>query len=91
MLEMSVAEAKEALDARVSTLRDEGFEASAHVFRGDPADVIATSARESKVDMIILATHGKSGTKAFWSGSVANKVCSQCKVPLLLIPIRKEG
>lgn len=89
MLEMSVEQAEETLDARLKTLSSEGFEASAHVLRGDPADMIAASARESKVDLIVLATHGKSGTKAFWSGSVANKVCSQCKVPLLLIPIRR--
>ena len=42
------------------------------------------------VDLIILGTHGKSGMDAFWSGSVTNKVCSECKIPLLLVPVSKD-
>lgn len=89
ILEMSVQNADEYLHAQVEALRSQGFEASAHVLRGDPAAVIDESARQLQVDLIIMATHGKSGMDAFWSGSVTHKVSSRSRVPLLLIPVEK--
>ena len=70
-------------------LVSEGFNASAHVRRGDPANIIVAIARQLQADVIVLATHGKSGMEAFWAGSVAHKVCSQCRIPILLIPVKK--
>ncbi|HAM53144.1 MAG TPA: hypothetical protein DCP92_21510 [Nitrospiraceae bacterium] len=87
LLEMSVQNAEEYLQAQVDALRNQGFEASTHVLRGDPATVIDESAHAFQADLIVMATHGKSGMEAFWAGSVANKVCSRSKVPLLLIPL----
>ena len=68
-------------------LREQGFIASAHVLRGDPAKTIVTAATNAKVDLIVLATHGKTGMEAFWAGSVTHTICSRSKKPLLLIPI----
>ena len=76
-------------DVVVAT-RPEGFEASAHVLRGDPAKVIMDAALSAQIDLIALATHGKTGMDAFWAGSVTHKICSQSKVPLLLIPVKKS-
>ena len=70
-------------------LRREGFEASAHVLRGDPASVILAAADLPEIDLVVLGTHGKTGMDAFWAGSVAHRICSQSKVPLLLIPVGK--
>ena len=63
------------------------YTAHARVLRGDPAEIIANSARETGTSLIVFATHRKSGMKAFWAGSVAHRVCSQCQVPMLLLPI----
>jgi len=68
----------------------EGFQASAHVLRGDPASVIVEAAAQAKIDLIVLGTHGKTGMDAFWSGSVAHRICSQSRVPLLLIPVGRS-
>jgi nucleotide-binding universal stress UspA family protein len=89
ILELSVQNAEGYLKALVNKLKSEGFTASAHVRRGDPANSIVAIARELQADLIVLATHGKSGMKAFWAGSVAHKVCSQCRIPILLIPVEK--
>jgi nucleotide-binding universal stress UspA family protein len=70
-------------------LRGEGFEASAHVLRGDPAGVIVDAAIQAKIDLIVLGTHGKTGMDAFWAGSVAHRIVSQSRIPLLLIPVGK--
>ncbi len=90
ILEMSVQNADEYLQQQLEELRQEGFEASAQVLRGDPAFVIDDSARQFQIDLIIMATHGKTGMDAFWSGSVSHKVSGRSSVPILLIPVRKK-
>ena len=46
--------------------------------------------RRREIDLIVLGTHGKTGMDAFWAGSVAHRICSQSRVPLLLIPVGKS-
>jgi nucleotide-binding universal stress UspA family protein len=89
MLELSVQGAEGYLKALADKLKSEGLTASAHVRRGDPANSIVAIAHELQADIIALATHGKSGMEAFWAGSVAHKVCSQCRIPILMIPVEK--
>ena len=90
LLELTTRDAERYFRAMEDDLRHEGFEASAHVLRGDPASVIIEAAGQAKVDLIVLGTHGKTGMDAFWAGSVAHRICGQSKVPLLLIPVGKE-
>lgn len=87
MLDMAVKSAGEYLQAHESDLRDSGIDVSYEVLRGDPASLIESTASELDVDVIIFGTHGKAGTDAFWSGSVTSKVCKNCHIPLLLIPV----
>jgi nucleotide-binding universal stress UspA family protein len=87
MLELSVEQAEAYLAAQMETLERDGLSASGHVRRGDPAHAIADCALQLQADVIVLATHGKTGTEAFWAGSVAHKVCSRCNLPLLLVPV----
>ena len=90
LLELSTQEAERYLHPLAEQLTTEGFEASAQVLRGDPAKVIISAAISAQIDLIVLATHGKTGMEAFWAGSVTHRVCSQSKVPLLLIPVTKS-
>ena len=87
MLEIISQEAQETIQLDLALLREQGFIASAHVLRGDPAKIIIQAADDAKVDLIVLATHGKTGMEAFWAGSVTHTICSRSKKPLLLIPI----
>jgi nucleotide-binding universal stress UspA family protein len=90
MLDMAMQDAGAYSAGMVEELRQQGLAASAHVLRGDPAKVIVEAANKAPIDLIILATHGKTGMEAFWAGSVANKICSRSKVPLLLIPVSRR-
>ncbi len=90
LLELSAHAAEGFLRSRIESLAEAGFEAHAHVLRGNPPDVIVRAAGELGIDLIVLATHGKSGMKAFWAGSVAHHVCGQSRIPLLLIKAGKE-
>lgn len=90
VLELATQDAGKYIRGLEQGLRQEGFEACGHVLRGDPAGVIVEAAERAKIDVIVIGTHGKTGMDAFWAGSVAHRVCSQSKVPLLLIPVGKS-
>lgn len=87
LLEMEYEDAEEFIKTETKTLRSQGIAASGHVLRGDPAEMITNAAKTGNVDLIVLATHGKTGMKAFWEGSVAHRIYSFSRVPLLLTPI----
>ena len=55
-----------------------------------PATIVKAAAH-AKVDLIVLATHGKTSMEAFWAGSVTHSICSRSKIPLLLIPVAKSN
>ena len=57
------------------------------VGRGDLLFLIVKTADRVDADVIILGTHGKAGTAAFWSGSIAARLAKQTLRPLLLIPV----
>jgi len=86
MLDMSVAEAEGYLLARYDELENRNLSVTTDVFRGNPADMIGEAAESMGIDLIALGTHGKSGTRAFWSGSVGSQICKSCNLPILLVP-----
>lgn len=90
ILEISVQNAIGYLLRHQDKLRSEGFDAGAYVLRGDPAAVIDDAARRFQVDLIVMATHGKSGLNAFWAGSVTHKVSGRIRIPLLLVPVKRK-
>lgn len=55
------------------------------VLRGDPAPTICTEARESGSDLIVMASHGRTGLSRTWIGSVAHDVIRHSGVPVLLV------
>lgn len=59
-----------------------------HVAVGDPAREILKLADQEKVDMVIMATHGRKGHFDF--GSVAEKVIKHAPVPVITVPASKE-
>ncbi len=61
------------------------------VRRGDPCSEIVRFAREEGMDMIVMATHGRTGISHVLLGSVAEKVVRYSTVPVLSVkpkPIR---
>ena len=91
LLDLAEQEARQYLQRHVTRLQAAGFAVTTEVRRGDPATVIVNAAEELKIDLIVLATHGKTGLKAFWSGTPTPTVTSRSVTPLLLVPVRDEG
>jgi nucleotide-binding universal stress UspA family protein len=61
------------------------LEARGEVTVGYPADEILRLADEYAVDLILMATHGRSGKKRWHIGNVADKVLRASKVPIWLV------
>lgn len=58
---------------------------------GDPAEQISKHASKIDADLIVMATHGRSGFKKLLLGSVSDKVLTQAKVPVLLVKENQDG
>jgi nucleotide-binding universal stress UspA family protein len=52
---------------------------------GEPAEAIVRQAAECRADLIVMATHGRSGIRRWLRGSVADKVLHATSTPLLLV------
>jgi nucleotide-binding universal stress UspA family protein len=87
LLDLAEEDAKGYLHDQVSALRAAGLTATADVRRGDPVPAIIETAEQWKADLVVLATHGKSGMDAFWSGSATQNVANRSVIPMLLVPV----
>ncbi|HEU0202954.1 MAG TPA: universal stress protein [Burkholderiaceae bacterium] len=52
---------------------------------GSPGDRIATFAKDQKLDLLVMGSHGHGAFVATIMGSVAMRVATKCRAPLLLI------
>ena len=58
--------------------------------RGVPHEEILSYADEHDVDLIVMATHGRTGFDHFLHGSITEKVIHQAKVPVVAIHVQNE-
>ncbi len=72
-------------------LRASQLDVASEVRRGEPAETIVAAAAGGGADLIVLATHGKAGSQAFWAGSIAALVLEKTALPVLLVPVAKTG
>lgn len=87
ILDVNSIGAEAYLRDKLRSLQSRGIDASSETGRGDPADMILQTAERSGAGLIILGTHRRTGTEAFWSGSVAPRVANRSRVPVLLVPL----
>jgi len=62
------------------------------VVRADssPADAILEVVDSVGADLIVLASHGRSGMSRWMLGSVAEKISRHAHVPLVIVPARQD-
>jgi nucleotide-binding universal stress UspA family protein len=78
-------DAEEYLAPVAAALRARGVETAWEVRRGRPDEEILAAAAESGVDMIAMATHGRTGFGRLLFGSVAESVLRRSTVPVFLM------
>ncbi len=52
---------------------------------GRPAETLADYATQNQVDLIVIATHGRSGVSRWVWGSVADRILRSACVPVLMV------
>ncbi len=67
------------------SLKDKGFKVKAESRLGKPADEIVNYANKNKIDLIVMASHGRTGVARWALGSVAERVFRATCVPVLMI------
>jgi nucleotide-binding universal stress UspA family protein/predicted transcriptional regulator len=55
---------------------------------GEPGEQIIRTAAAHNADVIVMATHGRTGPSRWWLGSVADEVARQADRPVLLVSAR---
>jgi nucleotide-binding universal stress UspA family protein len=90
MLELAELGAQTYLQNLLPGLQARGLAVTGEVARGDPASSVAHIAESTAADLTVLGTHGRTGTDAFWAGSVASRISSKTSIPLLLVPVREN-
>ncbi|MCX7017055.1 MAG: universal stress protein [Candidatus Sumerlaeota bacterium] len=88
LLDMKDAEAHDELLRHGKEIESKGLRCTVETRRGDPASAIVQARREQDADLIVMGTHGRAGTDAFWTGSVASRVAARARCSLLLVPVR---
>jgi nucleotide-binding universal stress UspA family protein len=58
--------------------------ATPQVLRGDPTAMVLRAVQASGADLVVMATHGRSGLGAFWADSVGHRLAERVPVPLLI-------
>lgn len=81
--EKMTAHGRQHLQAATQEYLDQGMKTRAVVRFGRPAAEIVAAAREEQVDIIIMATHGRSGLRHL-VGSVTEKVVRLATCPVLV-------
>jgi universal stress protein A len=80
------ANTEENLRALVQAARESGIKGATSTSRsGMPAHEIVEAAKESDVDLIVIATHGYTGWKHFPIGSTAERVVRAAPCPVLVV------
>jgi len=62
-----------------------GVDITFDIKRGRPFETILKEQREKKIDLVVIASHGRTGIMKHLMGSVAEKVLTGAKCPVLLV------
>ena len=81
----TLAAAKNYLDQLVSRVDYGSVKVQSEVVTGRAAESLADYATKNEVDLIIIATHGRSGISRWVWGSIADRILHSSCVPILMV------
>lgn len=88
---MEEEEANAYLNAKAAQLRETGLDVECITILGAlPGKTIVSYADENEVDLVAIATHGRSGLSRTIFGSVADHVLRESGLPILVIKPRDK-
>lgn len=69
----------------VESAKKEGIKAEAILTKGEPHDQIVSFAKTKGIDLIVMGTYGRRGTKRILIGSVTERVIEYAPCPVLVV------
>ena len=78
-------QAQRYLDRVAKTLTTKGINVGTEVLLWKPAEAIVGYAKQYGCDLIVMASHGRSGPSRWAHGSVADKVLRSSCIPVLMV------
>jgi nucleotide-binding universal stress UspA family protein len=87
VIDQKEAEAKQYLGGLVENLTKQGIQAKFEVLKSatDTASEIIRYTENNYTDIVIMATHGRSGPRRWMMGSVTNQVLREGNTPIMLV------
>lgn len=85
MIEDDTAQCRAQIERCVDEMRQPGFDVESVLLDGPAAASLVDLARDRKVDLIAMGTHGRSGVSRMLLGSVAERVMHNASCPILTI------
>lgn len=89
ILDAEATDAMEYLNGLAGSVSMGGLPVRVTVERGEPVHALLDLAAAQDVDVIVMATHGRSGVGAVWAGSVAQRIVAQSSKHVLLVRISR--
>lgn len=73
------------LNQILDRLKHDGTALKAEVLVGRVSESLSDYAEENGIDLILIATHGRSGVTRWVRGSIADKILRSSKAPVLMV------
>jgi nucleotide-binding universal stress UspA family protein len=64
---------------------DSGVAIETVVLEGYPSSALLDVAKDKEADLIVMGSHGRTGLKRLWLGSVAESVIQEATIPTLIV------
>ena len=77
--------AQDYLTTVIQGIKADGATLDSEVIIGRVPDSLADFAQKNSIDLVLIATHGRSGVSRWVRGSVADKVLRSSHVPVLMV------
>lgn len=68
----------------IAKYADSGVTIDTHVLEGYPSSALLDVAKKTSADLIVMGSHGRTGLKRMWLGSVAESVVREATIPVLI-------
>ena len=79
------AAAEDYLSRMMENVKFNGVKVRSEILTGRAAEVFADYATQNEIDLILIATHGRSGVSRWVWGSVADRILRSACVPVLMV------
>lgn len=69
----------------IAKYADSSVTINTRVLEGYPSSALLDVAKDTTADLIVMGSHGRTGLKRLWLGSVAESVVREARIPVLIV------